>query len=128
MQARSGVAVVFADQLEKRWARTLTDEFKRGACHAGSYETSLVLAARPELVRDEVRRGLMVKPIDLARAMREGKRTFGEAGAAEAYFGDPAAASVEEGNDIYARLVAMIVAEVRGAWPPTGAARPGSST
>jgi creatinine amidohydrolase len=116
-QARTGVAVVFADQLEKRWARTLTDEFKRGECHAGSYETSLVLAARPELVRDEVRRGLMVKPIDLARAMREGKRTFGEAGAAEAYFGDPAAASVEEGNDIYARLVTMVVEEARAAWP-----------
>ena len=114
---RTGVAVVFADQLERRWARTLTDEFKRGACHAGSYETSLVLAARPELVRDEVRRGLMVKPIDLARAMREGKRTFGEAGAAEAYFGDPAAASVEEGNDIYARLVTMVVEEARAAWP-----------
>jgi creatinine amidohydrolase len=117
VQARTKVAVVFADQMEKRWARTLTDEFKRGACHAGSYETSLVLAARPELVRDEVRRALMVKPIDLARAMKEGKRTFGEAGAAEAYFGDPAAASVEEGNDIYARLVTMVVEEVRAAWP-----------
>lgn len=125
VQVRHGVAVVFADQLEKRWARTLTDEFKRGACHAGSYETSLVLAARPELVRDDVRRQLMVKPIDLARAMREGKRTFVEAGAPEAYFGDPAAASVEEGNDLYARLVAMVVEEARAAWP-TGAA-PSSS-
>ncbi|HEY1587930.1 MAG TPA: creatininase family protein [Polyangia bacterium] len=125
--ADRGVSVVFADQLEKRWARTLTEEFKRGACHAGSYETSLVLAARPELVRDEVRRQLMVKPIDLARAMREGKRTFGEAGAAEAYFGDPAAASVEEGNDIYARLVAMVVDEVRAAWPLATGASPSAS-
>jgi len=123
---RTGVAVVFADQLQKRWARTLTEEFKRGACHAGSYETSLVLAARPELVRDEVRRQLMVKPIDLAQAMREGKRTFGEAGAPDAYFGDPAAASVEEGNDIYARLVTMVVEEVRAAWP-IGAAPSASS-
>jgi creatinine amidohydrolase len=126
-QQKSGVRVVFADQLQKRWARTLSDEFKRGACHAGSYETSLVLAARPELVRDEVRRQLMVKPIDLARAMREGKRTFGEAGAPEAYFGDPAAASVEEGNDLYARLVTMVVEEVRAAWPATDAA-PSAST
>jgi creatinine amidohydrolase len=114
---RTGVAVAFADQLEKRWARTLTDEFKRGACHAGSYETSLVLAARPELVRDPIRRRLAVRPIDLARAMKEGKRTFAEAGATEAYFGDPAAATVEEGNDIYARLVAMVVATVDAAWP-----------
>jgi creatinine amidohydrolase len=114
---RTGRAVAFPDQTEKRWGRTLTDEYKRGACHAGSYETSLVLAARPELVRDDVRRALMVKPIDLARAMREGKRTFVEAGAPEAYFGDPAAATVEEGNDIYARLVTMIVETVRETWP-----------
>jgi len=118
VQARCGVAVVFPNQLEKRWARTLTDEFKRGACHAGSYETSLVLAARPEMVREEVRRRLAPHPIDLARAMREGKRTFVEAGAPEAYFGDPAAASVEEGNDIYARLVTMVVETVRASWPP----------
>lgn len=118
--ARTHVAVAFADQMEKRWARTLTDEFKRGACHAGSYETSLVLAARPELVRDPIRRELMVKPIDLARAMREGKRTFVEAGAPEAYFGDPAAATVEEGNDLYTRLVTMVLETVRAAWPRTG--------
>ena len=49
--------------------------------------------------------------------MREGKRTFGEAGAPEAYFGDPAGATVEEGNDIYARLVTMVVEEARAAWP-----------
>ena len=116
--ARTGVNVAFADQLDRRWARTLTDEFKRGACHAGSYETSLVLAARPELVRDELRRALMVKPIDLAKAMREGKRTFIEAGADQAYFGDPAGATVEEGNDIYTRLVTMVVETVRTAWPP----------
>jgi creatinine amidohydrolase len=33
--------------LTRRWARTLSAEFKSGACHAGSYETSLVLAAAP---------------------------------------------------------------------------------
>jgi creatinine amidohydrolase len=81
----------------------------------------LVLAARPELVREEVRRRLLVKPIDLARAMREGKRTFVDAGAPDAYFGDPAAATVEEGNDIYARLVTMIVETVRAAWPAAAA-------
>jgi creatinine amidohydrolase len=117
VQAATGQAVAFADQLERRWARTLTDEYKRGACHAGSYETSLVLAARPELVREAARRGLAEMPIDLARAMKEGKRTFGEAGAPEAYFGNPAAATVEEGNDIYARLVTMVVTTVREAWP-----------
>ncbi len=31
--------------LTKRWGRILSDEFKRAECHAGRYETSLVLAA-----------------------------------------------------------------------------------
>jgi creatinine amidohydrolase len=114
--AIAGLEVALADPTERRFARTLTEEFKRGACHAGSYETSLVLAERPELVRD-VRRGLAPLPIDLARAMREGVRTFAQAGAPDAYFGDPAAASVEEGEWIYARLVDMVVAVVAERWP-----------
>ena len=113
---RTGRVVAFPDQTERRWARTLTDEYKRGACHAGSYETSLLLAARPELVRDDVRAKLPPLPIDLAKAMKEGIRTFGEAGAALAYFGDPAAATRAEGDDIYARLVEMVVATVRETW------------
>ncbi|MGH7330823.1 MAG: creatininase family protein [Polyangiaceae bacterium] len=37
--------------LERRFARTLSEEFKRGDCHAGRYETSLVLAAEQEVDR-----------------------------------------------------------------------------
>jgi creatinine amidohydrolase len=114
---RSGRRVAFPDQLERRWARTLTDEFKRGACHAGSYETSLVLAARPELVRDAARAALPPLPIDLAKAMKAGIKTFGEAGAPDAYFGDPASATHEEGDAIYALLVTMIVETIRETWP-----------
>lgn len=117
VHGRTGVSIAFANQLERRWARTLSEEFKRGACHAGSYETSLLLAARPELCRDEQRRVLPPLAIDLARAMREGKESFGEAGAADAYFGDPAAATVEEGNRLYELLVTMVVETVRAAWP-----------
>ncbi len=116
-EQRTGHKVAFPDQLDRRWARTLTEEYKRGACHAGSYETSLVLAARPELVRDEVRAGLSPLPIDLAKAMKSGVKTFKEAGAERAYFGDPAAASVAEGNAIYALLVTMVVTTVAEAWP-----------
>jgi creatinine amidohydrolase len=114
--ADGALRVIFADKTERRFARTLTDEYKRGACHAGSYETSLVLAERPELVR-ALRSGLAPVPIDLARAMKEGKMTFIEAGAPEAYFGDPAAATVEEGEWIYARLVEMVRTVVDEAWP-----------
>jgi creatinine amidohydrolase len=119
VHARTGVRPAFPDQLEKRWARTLSEEYKRGACHAGSYETSLMLAARSALVRAEVSAQLPPRPIDLARAMKEGKRTFMEAGAPEAYFGDPAAATVAEGDDLYARLVKMVVTTADEAWPPS---------
>ena len=109
--------VVFPDCTERRFARTLTDEFKRGACHAGAYETSLVLAERPDLVRDDRRAALPPVDVDLVMAMRAGVRTFEEAGAPEAYFGDPASASVVEGEDIFARLVAMVVTVVEERWP-----------
>ena len=115
VEARTGRKLAFPDQTERRWARTLTDEYKRGACHAGSYETSLLLAARPELVRD-VRFGLPSLPINLATAMKNGIRTFEEAGAADAYFGDPAAATVEEGNIIYDLLVTMVVTTIDETW------------
>ncbi len=104
---------VFANQLTRRWGRTLSDEFRRGDCHAGSYETSLVLAARPELVREELRAALTPVPISLSAAMREGKRTFVEMGADRAYFGTPSAASRAEGDDLYDRLATMVVTEVR---------------
>jgi creatinine amidohydrolase len=109
--ARCAGPVAFPDQLERRWARTLSDEYKRGACHAGQYETSLVMAARPELVRE--RSALEPKPIDLAAAMKRGVKTFREAGAEQAYFGDPAAATAAHGDEQYARLVEMVVATVR---------------
>jgi creatinine amidohydrolase len=115
--AASDAAAVLADPTERRFARTLTEEFKRGACHAGAYETSLVLAERPELVDDVARRGLVPRQIDLAKAMRAGVKTFVEAGAAEAYFGDPASASVAEGEAIYARLVDMVVTVIAERWP-----------
>jgi creatinine amidohydrolase len=117
VKERTGRPVAFPDQTERRWARTLSDEYKRGACHAGSYETSLVLAARAELVRDDARAKLAPLPIDLAKAMKEGVRTFGEAGASQAYFGDPAAATRSEGDDLYTRLVTMVVTTVRETWP-----------
>jgi creatinine amidohydrolase len=112
VRAHTGQVVAFPDQLDRRWARTLTEEYKRGACHAGSYETSLVLAARPELVKDAVRATLPPLPIDLAQAMKAGKKTFAQAGAAHAYFGDPASATVAEGDAIYALLVTMVTTTV----------------
>jgi creatinine amidohydrolase len=90
--------VVFPDLTRKPWAPRLTEEFRSGACHAGQFETSIVLAASPELVREAVRRELPSNPSSLSIAIRDGKTTFEEAGGPDAYFGHPAAASAVEGE------------------------------
>jgi creatinine amidohydrolase len=93
-----GMAVAFPNLAAKPWALRLGDEFKSGACHAGQFETSIVLAERPELVRDATRAGLPPNPASLSRAIREGKQSFEEAGGTRAYFGFPAQATAEEGR------------------------------
>ena len=102
--------VVFPDLTRRRLAERLTEEFRSGSCHAGRYESSIVLAERPELVDEEARAALPPLPISLVDAIRNGRATFAHAGLAEAYCGDPAAASVEEGHAIVATL-GEIVAE-----------------
>ncbi len=99
--------------LTRRWGRTLSDEFKRGDCHAGRYETSLVLAAGRD-VRG-VSASLPTLGISLAEAIRAGKATFAEIGMARAYTGAPSEATKDEGDALYAKLATMIVTEVEEA-------------
>ncbi len=99
-----------ASPLRRRWAKTLSEEFQRGACHAGRYETSLVLAAGGR-VSDE-HRTLPALSISLVDAIREGQSRFRDIGMERAYTGAPAEATREEGDDLYEKLVAMIVGEV----------------
>ena len=112
VKEQTGRAVAFPDKRRRRWASTLTEEFRRGDCHAGSYETSLVMAARPELVRDRIREALERVPISIAEKIREGARGFREAGGTEAYFGDPRAATRAEGEASYEALSDMLVTAV----------------
>ncbi len=114
--------VVFPDNTRRRWAGTLGDEFKSGDCHAGRYETSIVMASDPDSVRDDTRRGLSSHTIHLVEKMQSGAKTFLEAGAGEAYCGDPAAASAEEGSQLIDCLAKMVVESVRDAWPELFAA------
>jgi creatinine amidohydrolase len=93
-----GIAVAFPNLAAKPWALRLGDEFKSGACHAGQFETSVVLAERPDLVREGLMTGLTPNPTSLSRAIRDGKRSFEEAGGPRAYFGFPAQATAEEGR------------------------------
>ena len=92
------LAIAFPNLATKPWARRLGDEFKSGACHAGQFETSIVLAERPDLVRETVRAALPANPASLSRAIKDGKRSFEEAEGPLAYFGYPAQATAEEGR------------------------------
>jgi creatinine amidohydrolase len=108
----AGAASV-ACPLTRRWARTLSDEFKRGDCHAGRYETSLSLAAGAP-----VRASFGELPtlgLSLASAIREGKTTFAEIGMERAYTGAPREATRAEGEALYDKLVAMVVTEIQEA-------------
>jgi creatinine amidohydrolase len=90
--------VAFPNLTVKPWALRLGEEFRSGACHAGRFETSIVLAERSDLVRDGIRSNLPANPASLSRAIREGKQSFAEAGGPRAYFGFPADANADEGR------------------------------
>jgi creatinine amidohydrolase len=89
--------IIFPDLTRRPWGPRLGEEFKSGACHAGQFETSIVLCEKADAVRDDVRQSLTPNPQSLSEAIRSGKRTFAEAGGPRAYFGDPAAATANEG-------------------------------
>ena len=107
--------VSVACPLTKRWARTLSAEFKSGACHAGQYETSIVMAAAPELVDEAMRTVLPPVSVSLSQQLAAGVGTFLDMGMELAYTGSPAAATVEEGEQMIQRLAEMVVGEVREA-------------
>lgn len=107
--------LAFPNLSRKPWALRLGEEFRSGACHAGRFEGSVVLAERPELVREEARAALAPNPASLATAIREGKRTFEEAGGPSAYFGWPAEASAAEGRSTVDALGEILAEAVAGA-------------
>ena len=109
--------ILFPDNTSRRWAGEFGEEFQSGDCHAGSYETSIVLAADPESVREEKREALPEHQVGLVEKMLGGARSFQEIGADEAYCGAPAEASAEEGHELIERLSGMITESVRETWP-----------
>jgi creatinine amidohydrolase len=109
VRARAGVEIGFPDITRRRWAQMLTEEFQSGACHAGRYESSLVMSARPDLVREEARQALAPKLVSLSQAIRAGATRFTEIGGDQAYFGSPAEATAAEGERTFDVLAGMIV-------------------
>ena len=119
---RGHLSVAFPDLTRRPWGSRLTEEFQSGACHAGQFEGSIVLAARPEWVREEIRSRLPANPASLSSAIREGRSTFVAAGGPEAYFGDPAAATWEEGEqtiEVLGQILADAVLQEMGMIPST---------
>jgi len=98
--------------LTRRWGRTLSAEFKSGACHAGRYETSIVLARDPALVDEVARAGLPAVDISLSEKLRAGVEDFLDMGLERAYAGAPAEASAAEGHEILGKLAVMVATEV----------------
>jgi len=97
-----------ASPIDKRWARTLSDEFKSGACHAGCYETSILLATEADFVDDIERMKLPDVPVSLAEKLKRGVTDFVEMGLPDAYAGSPADATAAHGEEQLDKLATMI--------------------
>lgn len=108
--SKAGAKACWPDITKKRWAELMGEAFQQGD-HAGAWETSLMMAAAPDMVRDSARRNL--PPIEgILAAMKKGAKTFMEAGGEDAYFGDPTAASAEEGDAYFEALAEVLCLSV----------------
>lgn len=101
------------DLTRRKNAERLTEEFRSGSCHAGRYETSLVLAERPELVNRERMAALETKIVDMPAAIANGQTDFLSMGMDEAYCGSPAEATAEEGEETFETLAEMLAELIR---------------
>src|SRR5262249_401023 len=99
---KAGVSACYVDLTRKRWAQQLGDAFQKGD-HSAAFETSGMMALNRPLVREHER--ISIPPLEgLNTAMKKGMTTFKEAGGDDAYFGDPGAATIEDGENILEAL------------------------
>lgn len=115
VNTQHGGAVGYLDLVRRHNAARLTEEFRSGACHAGRYETSLVLADYPELVDTGLMRELPAIPVDLAHAIKAGQSDFLAMGMERAYCGAPAEATPDEGLSTFDALTELLVEAIRDA-------------
>jgi len=120
--APDSLQVAFPDHTRRPFPAMLGDEFRSGDCHAGRYESALVLAApgADERVREPSRAALPPRDVGLVAAIKAGKTTFREIGAVEAYTGDPRAATAAEGDALYETLAKIVVDAVVKLAPSAG--------
>ena len=120
IEAETGKVVGYLDLTRKRRAQNLTEEVRSGGSHAGQYETSIVMAARPGLVDEEVVRTLEPAPKNLAAEIAKGCKDFVDMGLPLAYNGTPADATVEEGRASLEILTELLTRQVRDLAAGTG--------
>ena len=108
-----GIRAGYLDLTRRERAQQLTEEFKLGECHAGRYETSLVLAQEPELVDTDAMAKLPYVPVSLPQVIAAGMKDFREMGLTQAYCGSPAEATTEEGEASYETLARMTIEVIR---------------
>jgi creatinine amidohydrolase len=111
--AAAEAGALYLDLVRRRNAQRLGDEFRRGSCHAGRYETSLVLADAPQLVDREAMAELPAFELDIPAAIAAGRTDFVAMGMERAYCGAPAEASAEEGRATFETLTELLVELVR---------------
>ena len=112
-EAHGRSAVSYPQVISRRWGTQLGDEFRSGACHAGEYEGSMILAATPDLFHRARAEALPTVDISLSHAIKAGQASFLAAGADAAYTGSPAKANTKEGQRLYGVLCDMVVTEVK---------------
>ncbi len=115
-RGREKAQVLFVDVTRRKLAQQLGDAFMKGD-HAGRYETSVVLAADPAAVREDLRARLAPVEVDLVGAIGRGALHFRDIGLDHAYCGDPASASADEGHETIERLARQIADAAHAAWP-----------
>lgn len=111
--AAEEAGAAYLDLVRRRNAERLGEEFRSGSCHAGRYETSLVMADRPALVDAARAAQLRPVPVDMPAAMAAGHTDFVSMGMTGAYSGSPAEATAQEGEERFAALTAMLVETIR---------------
>lgn len=112
-EARTGQPLLFVDKTRRAEAKRLTPEFQSGSCHAGQYETSLVLAIRPDLVDRDAASELPEVVVALHEKIAAGAQGFADCGLTQAYCGNPSAATAEEGERTLDTLTEMVVEAVQ---------------
>lgn len=113
LRAKPVARIAHLDLVRRENAERLTEEFRSGSCHAGRYETSLVLADQPHLVDAQTMRRLPRVSINMPAAIAAGRTDFVAMGMEHGYCGTPAEATAREGATTFDTLTTMLIDTIR---------------